>query len=140
MKIIFLDIDGVLNSEAYALGRGKGGMLGIDPEAVKIFDRIIDETGAKVVLSSSWRYSEDLIEEVKSNVGELLGITPRSRSGFRGNEVYAWLLSNDKLDVKYAILDDDSDFHKTQPLFKTTFKLGLTEDIANKVIEYLNKD
>jgi len=137
--IIFLDIDGVLNSEEYCISLGKGGRLGIDPEKVKIFDRIIEETGADIVLSSSWRLSEDLREEVRNDVGEFIGITPRSYSGFRGNEVYSWLLSNDKLDVRYAILDDDSDFHDTQPLFKTTWKKGLTEDIADKVIEYLKK-
>lgn len=140
MKIIFLDIDGVLNSEAYALGRGKGGMLGIDPEAVRIFDRIIESTGAKIVLSSTWRLNEESRAEVRKNVGEFIGVTPESPSRFRGNEVYAWLLSNDKLGVRYAILDDDSDFHKQQPLFRTTFKEGLTDDIADRVIEYLNKD
>lgn len=137
MIVLFLDIDGVLNSEEYALSLGKGGMLGINPEAVKILDRILDATGAKLVISSSWRVSKDLLADIRANVGEYIGVTPRL-SGIRGKEVRAWLKDN-PVD-RYAILDDDSDFFKYQPLFKTTWKKGLTEEIADKVIEYLNKD
>lgn len=136
MKVVFLDIDGVLNSEEYALSLGKGGMLGINPEAVKILDRILEATGAKLVISSSWRGSSDLLADIRSNVGEYIGITPRL-SGIRGSEVKAWL--DDNPVDRYAILDDDSDFYKYQPLFKTTWKKGLTNEIADKVIEYLNK-
>jgi predicted mannosyl-3-phosphoglycerate phosphatase (HAD superfamily) len=50
MKIIFLDIDGVLNNYN-TLGEG----LNWESNAVKILKRIIKETGAKVVLSSTWR-------------------------------------------------------------------------------------
>jgi HAD domain in Swiss Army Knife RNA repair proteins len=138
MKVLFLDIDGVLNSEEYALSLGKGGMLGINPESVKILDRIIDETGAKIVISSSWRGSSDLLADIRNTVGEYIDITPRL-SGIRGTEVREWL-RNHHLEVsRYAILDDDSDFFKYQPLFKTTWKKGLTDEIADKVIEYLNK-
>lgn len=137
MKVLFLDIDGVLNSEEYAISLGKGGMLGINPEAVKILDRILEATGAKLVISSSWRGSSDLLADIRSNVGEYIDITPRL-SGIRGLEVKTWLDTN-PVD-RYAILDDDSDFYKYQPLFKTTWKKGLTDEIADKVIEYLNKD
>lgn len=136
MKVLFLDIDGVLNSEEYAISLGKGGMLGIDPEKVKILDRIIEATGAKIVISSSWRGSSDLLADIRSSVGEYIGITPRL-SGIRGAEVKAWLIDN-WVD-RYAILDDDSDFYKYQPLFKTSWKKGLTDEIADRVIEYLNK-
>lgn len=55
MKIIFLDIDGVLavnfkdNRDDYGSG--------FHPEFVTNLKRIIDETGAKIVISSSWRHS-----------------------------------------------------------------------------------
>lgn len=140
MKVLFLDIDGVLNSEEYALSLGKGGMLGIDPEKVKILDRIIEETGAKIVVSSSWRTSPDLLAEIRRNVGEILDITP-SLPAIRGEEVRSWLITHPIYNVvQRAILDDDSDFLPDQPLFKTTWKKGLTEEIADKVIEHLNKD
>lgn len=136
MKVIFLDIDGVLNSEEYALSLGMVGMLGIDPDKVRILDRILEATGAKLVISSSWRGSSDLLADIRRDVGEYIDITPRL-SGIRGSEVKAWLDAN-PVD-RYAILDDDSDFYKYQPLFKTTWKKGLTEDIADNVIKYLTK-
>ena len=54
MKIIFLDVDGVLNCKS---SKSRcGGFLGIDDSKVKLLKEIIDITGAKIVLSSSWRY------------------------------------------------------------------------------------
>lgn len=141
MKIIFLDIDGVLNSEEYVRSerfKNKGGLIDIDSEAVKILDRILDETGAKIVLSSTWRLDKGSRDKVRSDVGEFIDVTPVSVNRIRGNEVNLWLKDRDDVE-RYAILDDDSDFHDYQPLFKTTFKLGLTDKIADEVIEYLNK-
>lgn len=138
MKVIFLDIDGVLNSEEYALSLGMGGMLGIDPDKVRILDRILEATGAKLVISSSWRGSPDLLADIRRDVGEYIDITPRL-SGIRGSEVREWLRSHHLQVSRYAILDDDSDFYKYQPLFKTTWKKGLTDEIADNVIKYLTK-
>ena len=54
MKLIFLDIDGVLNYEGY--GRlTRSGTRFVDPVLIKRLKKIIDCTGAKVVLSSTWR-------------------------------------------------------------------------------------
>lgn len=56
----------------------------------------------------------------------------------RGDEINDWLAKHPEVD-KYAILDDDSDFYDDQPLFKTTFKDGLTDEIAEAVIEHLGR-
>jgi hypothetical protein len=59
MGVLFLDIDGVLNSTAYWWREGQDVPMGqagaIDPAAVARLNRIIEATGAVVVLSSSWR-------------------------------------------------------------------------------------
>ena len=62
-KIIFLDFDGVLNIEHYQgllQNQGKSwqdeyGAI-FDPNAVKQLKRIIDATGADIVVESSWKY------------------------------------------------------------------------------------
>ena len=54
IKVIFLDIDGVLNSLAYDRGR-KENNRNIDETGLPLIKRIVDETQAKIVLSSSWR-------------------------------------------------------------------------------------
>ena len=55
VKIVVLDFDGVLNSTAYQVRRNAGGRLGLDPEAVVRLNRLIADTGAEVVVSSTWR-------------------------------------------------------------------------------------
>jgi len=142
IKVIFLDIDGVVNSEE-TLKRTKGGILGIDPYLVSIFNRIIFATDAKIVLSSSWRHSKEGRDEVRQQIMDFIDVTPRmpllggSETMERGKEIKAWLDKHPEVE-KYAILDDDSDFLPDQPLFKTTWKKGLTEEIAKEVIKHLN--
>ena len=51
MKVIFLDIDGVLNSSAYDRKRDWDKLTNIDESRLPLVKRIVDETGAKIVLS-----------------------------------------------------------------------------------------
>lgn len=96
MKIIFLDIDGVLNSEiSYRNGECKyvkwTNHLGEEDHhqsfglhSKDLLNKLIDETGAKIVISSTWRHSG--LEFMKSvwqhegMSGEIIGITPSFRS------------------------------------------------------------
>lgn len=54
MKVIFLDVDGVLNSNRRCFEISEGEYL--DEEKVKLLSKIILETGAAVVLHSGWRF------------------------------------------------------------------------------------
>jgi len=143
MKVLFLDIDGVCNSAEYAKSRPKGGLLGIDPKLAKKVRRVIKETGCEVVLSSTWRLYDKSRHDVRRDVCGFLDVTPNFQAGAqngrteRGYEVQDWLDRHPDVEV-YAILDDDSDFLEDQWLFKTTFKLGITDEIAAKVIAHLN--
>ena len=56
MKVIFLDIDGVLNDHTVQYQCGKNKFCGIYPAKVKLLNTILRKTGAGVVLSSAWRY------------------------------------------------------------------------------------
>lgn len=131
MKIIFLDIDGVLNHEAFYKERfekryEEGAMSyphsEIDPKSVENLNTLIKETGAKVVISSTWRHSgleycKDVLE-FHGFKGEIIDITPSSRCGMcvRGNEILSWIKDNEKKIgqryynfTEYVIFDDDSD-------------------------------
>ena len=55
MKIIFLDIDGVLNSRAYDRKRNWNEQTDIDETRLPLIKEIVDATNAKIVLSSTWR-------------------------------------------------------------------------------------
>ena len=54
MKVIFLDVDGVLNSDDFIMNKNR--KSDIDEENVKLLKRAVIETGAKVVVDSSFRY------------------------------------------------------------------------------------
>lgn len=105
MKVIFLDIDGVLNHEEwYKSGRAREAYLAtnktdikaynFDPESWKWVQKLIDETCAKIVLSSSWRCYDlaATIEEYKNTafkpiIDNIVGVTPSVMSRNRGEEI-----------------------------------------------------
>lgn len=141
MKVLFLDIDGVVNCKTTT--QRHRGYIGIDPYMAFLVGRIVEATDAKVVLSSSWRYFEDGRAEVERQVVKCIDVTPNLpisggvEACERGNEIQAWLTEHPEVE-RYAILDDDSDFLPDQPLFKTSWETGLTEEIAGRVIQFLN--
>lgn len=135
MKVLFLDVDGVLNSRATT--DFKNHLFPIDPYMSFLVGKIQLDTDCEIVLSSSWRLHPDGIEAVEKLL-PLLDKTPYN-GGIRGSEVKQWLKEHPEV-TRYAILDDDSDFYKYQPLFQTTFENGLTPEIAKQVTDYLNKE
>ena len=108
MKIIFLDFDGVITIPP---------KWNLAPDKIKSVKKIVDETGAKIVVSSSWRHglerhfahvlendtNNEMIIWLRDNI---LDITPNVGLGNgRGGEIQQWL--NDHREVtNYVILDD----------------------------------
>ena len=114
MKVIFLDIDGVLNSYAYDRVRGFNGSF-IDSTRLPLLREIIDKTDAVVVLSSSWRrhwsrefldcdfIGRQMIEQFYLADIEIYDKTPFE--GSRADDIRAWLDANDDVE-SFVILDD----------------------------------
>lgn len=122
MKLIFLDIDGVINtheSMSYEtdfskLPSGKILYDNLSYYAIEVLNDIIKETNAKVVISSSWRliYPLDDIRFILNKygfVGEVIGITPDIYKKHRGEEIKQWLRSTSEDVESYLVLDDDCD-------------------------------
>lgn len=151
MKILFLDVDGVLNCANFMARRVKGERFTmIDPMRSLLVHRICEATGCKIVVSSSWRHSPDGLEEIKTAVGafNVIDKTPRTVLPLakfeRGCEIKEWLdrhdLENEPV-KRYAILDDDNDMLTEQlpNFFRTDWEgEGLTQEIADAVITHLN--
>ena len=143
MKILFLDVDGVLNCRTTPVTDG----WPLDPHKVLLLHRILEKTGAQVVLSSSWRHSDEGIDVVNRALApfKILDHTHRLDTSTRGNEIGRWIFANslscrmDNNVEQYAILDDDSDMLQEQlpNFFKTTWEQGLTEEIAEAVTKHL---
>ena len=143
-KIIFLDCDGVIST--YKAG------WHLDPEKLELLERILNATGAKIVVSSSWR-SHTLEETLEGNFKDfpfkdkVIGVTPRLQLPFsqgdwnydtpeRGLEISAYLNSLGK-EVRYVILDDDDDFLYAQKdhIVRTDSYRGIS---AKNVVEAIN--
>lgn len=153
MKVIFLDIDGVLNHYYwYREHKDKSNLSypisDFDPKSVSYLNNITDTTGAKIILSSSWRFDLDIINILHTAgvTGEIIGCTPDLYSIYgslcRGKEIDAVL--NKRTDIeRYIILDDDTDMEEHQlPYFiKTNANgSGLNKTVMNKAIKILNDE
>lgn len=127
-KIIFLDIDGVINTTKHRFQK-------FDEECMSSFEEILNLTKAKIVISSSWR--DENYERMKLNFlehgctdkifNEVIDITCRGfRSTIkgsrlpivRGNEIKEWIDTRliypwhetPSLDKHYQILNEDGSF------------------------------
>jgi hypothetical protein len=135
MKVIFLDIDGVLNSDQTPNPRKLPYV--VDRKLLQRFKRILKNTGAKVVLSSTWRYDPAGVFSAKHHGISFIGVTPDMPHRPRRNEILAWLKKHPKV-VRFAVIDDDDDDLDDLPLFQPSGTTGLTEDVAKAVIRYLD--
>lgn len=128
MKIIFLDLDGVLNCEsAYRNGEcqyqewiwedgRKDHYQRFCSWSKDLMNKLIRETGAKIVISSTWRRSGiefmKKVWEMEEMEGEIIGITPSMRiKGFnipRGVEIDYYL----KEDLKFSHINWDKDIQR----------------------------
>jgi hypothetical protein len=161
--IVFLDIDGVLNSDA----DGDTYDCVIYPEKVAILNRIPAMLpDVLFVVSSSWRNIDDYYgpddprkelidvrlllkkrgfrgkfhEDWRTPWANIKWDSSSGRAGWlRGDEVLTWLADNGLQDAKHAILDDMPDFHEGQPVVLTDAKIGLTDADVDKAIAILMK-
>ena len=144
LKIIFLDIDGVMNHEKSTED--------MDSSCLYQLKRIVDATNAKIVLSSSWRLYflrgdqnpvKQYFEKRLNLFGmEVYDITPNIGSSMRALEINKWLKENNSA-AQYVILDDSMfpGFHKMKNhLCMTNWSAGgLTAEHADQAIRILNQ-
>lgn len=165
-KILFLDFDGVLNTEFYQdllISQGKqwqdehGAFF--DPEAVKHLERIIDATQASIVIESSWKYlglkAMQEMWHARQLPGRVIDITSSCASDSwlqatgldennlthcKGIEIASWLCDHALQETRYVIIDDEYVILDSQlPHFIMTNPFdGITEEVANRAIAILN--
>lgn len=144
MKVLFLDVDGVLNCESTKERIGpEGGIfasfVGIDQRLLKLFQDWRRDKPIEVVLSSSWRTDERLMAHLKKHGLEWLDTT--SNLGYRGREIDAWLMEHD-VGKNFAILDDIQQFYPWHHshFVQTSYIHGLREKNLKKVEAILQLD
>lgn len=166
-RIIFLDFDGVLNTEHYQnflyyerkAWQDEHGAL-FDPETVEQLRNIINATHADIVVESSWKYlgleAMQEIWQARNMPGRVIDITPSTVSDnwlltanlndldptmghCKGMEIASWLSDHANKDTRYVIIDDEYVILDSQlPYFILTKSYnGITEDVANRAISIL---
>ena len=167
MNIIFLDIDGVFNSERLAdrlvsQGYTEANYDFIDLNELTNFIYFINKYNIKVVISSSWRIDgyKETCDYLKGTlmapiIPYVIGVTPRAKSGFRGTEIeffiyankinhelYQYLMKNNQYIVidNYCIIDDDDDMtdeQKQSHFVHIDYEYGLDETYYSKIKKIL---
>ena len=142
-NIVFLDIDGVMNSERSMAEANKNGEtekldMHFHKESVEALRRILKEGEAKIVISSSWR--NDMHKVYKAfrmndlDMDKVIGHTTKSLVT-RGKEIEDYLNRHEY--NNFVILDDDTDIHLGSFVHIDRQK-GLTQEDADKAVGYLN--
>lgn len=148
MKVLFLDIDGVLNSvrSCTALGGfphdfSDDHMRMFDMVAIGLIRRLCRIAGLSVVLSSTWRVQYGP-KEVSARLDlPVIDRTPVHSKGGRGLEIAAWLNAHPEVDA-YAIVDDDGDMMPQQKgrFVQTSHDDGLTLLDYQRLLALFGKD
>ena len=159
MKVIFLDCDGVLNTQFSKSFFGR--YVGCDDDKLERLKRIVDATGAKIVVSSTWRLDisrgngnfnasgiyQYLLDNLKRYDLEVYDITPECsyHRTLRGTEIRKWLEEHPEV-TEWVVLDDeyfgDFSYQKIfQHLVETNFYIpngGLQDEHVAMAIHILN--
>lgn len=139
MKVLFLDVDGVLNN--YHMRNFGEAFSQPSCDALNtILERVPD---LKIVISSAWRiwgreYMQKILVKngVSLSQGKVIDITGQEQ-GIRGYQIQCWLDRNPGV-TKFAILDDETDMGPLlDRLVKTNGYVGLTSAEADKVVDLL---
>ncbi|CAO4181449.1 hypothetical protein EEDFHM_03924 [Methylorubrum populi] len=144
--ILFLDVDGVLNTHA-GWRAGHDGLRSLDPGPVARLNGLCARTGCRVVVSSTWRGGPYRGPDGCRARLRALGVrvrfhrdwrTGRDRSRIRGREIAAWLAAHPEV-TAYAIVDDDGDMLPDQMprLVQTGYELGLEAAHAERLAALL---
>jgi HAD domain in Swiss Army Knife RNA repair proteins len=136
MKVIFLDIDGVLNT-TNSRKPSKDAKV-IEPLLLARLRSLLADTGAQTVLSSTWRHEPDGLACAR-RLGVLFsGVLPDLRPRPRNEEIIAWLKTHRDVE-RFVVIDDDDDCLDAFPLFQPVPSSGLTDKMAKAAADYLNE-
>lgn len=157
MKVLFLDIDGVLVTKTDQSSRiiegvdtdDKYGQL-FSPLCIAELSRIIEATGAGIVITSTWRIDGLATMRFMWNdrklPGYVEGITPLSQDrSHRGSEIKRFINEAPEwFKIEKFIMIDDETWHYDQDqlgrLIRTTWDYGLTKEKADLAIQMLNEN
>lgn len=160
MRVVFLDIDGVLNSARfYRESFDRSADLGfrenhMDASKVALLNDLLERSGAVCVLSSTWRLGPPIglqitLDSLRARgfTGEIVDCTPDCARQVptggiyvgheRGHEIQEWLDAHPDV-LSFVILDDSDDMaHLLPRLVRTSWAEGLEQEHVERAIALL---
>lgn len=151
LPVIFLDIDGVLNSASWMhMGHMSGDFDDVgkrkhfDPNACAMLNRILKRVPSDIVISSAWRithsckWMQRALRARGVTRARVIGQTPGG-GGYRGPQIQAWLDAN--APRPFVIIDDSDDMGiALMPrLVRTDWKTGLLEEHIEPICQLLQQ-
>lgn len=133
-RIIFLDIDGVLNCKRTPNPRKLPYI--VDPPLLGRLKQVVAGTGAEVVLSSTWRYDPAGLFSARYWGVPFVDVIPDMPEEPRRDEIMAWLKAHREVH-RFAVVDDEDDELDALPLFQPSAATGLSEKVAGGLTRYL---
>jgi HAD domain in Swiss Army Knife RNA repair proteins len=134
MKIIFLDIDGVLNCRRTPNPRKLPYI--VDRVLLQRLQRLLELTDAKPVLTSTWRHDPAGIFSAEYWGVPFIDVVPDLPACPRGDEIRKWLAEHPQV-MRFAVIDDDDDELDDLPLFQPSPSIGISDEIVRGVTDYL---
>lgn len=140
MRVLFVDIDGVLNRAGFQPSDDLALRAWIEPDLAARLSAVVEATGARLVLSSDWRVDRELgylRDELRAAgvAGELIGVTPVLDEA-RWREIHAWMTEH-HIETEAAVIVDDG--KEMGPLWRrfvrTASEVGLDEAAASAIIK-----
>ena len=159
MKIIFLDVDGVLNNEN-TKASAPSGCMGVEDKLISKLVKIVTETDAKIVLTSDWKIGWESFDIYCSEDAKYLNrklkkyglkISAKTYDDHvydrffedRGKGIHKFLEKVQNVE-SYVVIDDhtftDFDDEIMSHLVLTDYKTGITDEDVAKVISVFNRE
>ena len=133
MKVLFTDIDGVLNCRRTPNPRKLPYV--VDETLLTRFTILVKDTGVTAVLTSTWRYDPAGLFSAKHWGIPFQDVLPDMPGRSRRDEVLAWLSKHPNVS-RYAVLDDEDDELDGLPLFQPSARHGLSDEICAGLRKY----
>ncbi|HET7503060.1 MAG TPA: HAD domain-containing protein [Kofleriaceae bacterium] len=139
MRVLFLDIDGVLNRTGFQPTETLGLRSWIEPELAARLCEVVKATEAQIVLASDWRLNRELAElrdELRAAGIDvtLIGATPELEGQPRWREVEAWMVQHSLDRDAVVIIDDKYDMGPLNPRWvKVSPVRGLDDQAAQRI-------
>lgn len=137
LSVIFLDIDGVMNNTQTIYNNGAANAL--DPDAMRLLNKLVENTGANIVITSLWRLGHSLywIQKMFESQGfhypeRIIGATMELPNQPRGEEIALWLK---QVPVNAFVILDDNGMGNREEINAKLILTEMTEGLQPQHVE-----